>query len=344
MNSFLGFNGERLDPVTGATHLGNGYRAYNPVLMRFTCPDSWSPFGEGGINPYVYCEGDPINRADSSGHMSILGVMLTLGAAIALVVGITSFVAPMLMAGSIAAGLATMTPLSVIGGAIGIGINTYTIAKIGITDKNPLLPEEWKTADIMNLTGAALGLVMSLTSVRSLFTLGRQMSKLGPGLVKEGYRYEKEVRKAMGLTYWKRNETKSLGVRLWGRNRNYHNLAGHKGTERIHGGVIPKYSKELRQAVPLSGKHETLLNRKYFEHAKFSKAKEFSQSMESRHMDNIGYSSEFTHSVKYNTDEMIEMGFIRNNSGVNNNLFRQAAFFDDVSPAGSSSWGGETMV
>ena len=36
------------------THLGNGYRAYSPALRRFTCPDSESPFGGGGINPYVY--------------------------------------------------------------------------------------------------------------------------------------------------------------------------------------------------------------------------------------------------------------------------------------------------
>ncbi|WP_167519935.1 RHS repeat-associated core domain-containing protein [Serratia proteamaculans] len=70
MSYLLSFNGERLDPVTGTTHLGNGYRAYSPVLMRFTCPDSWSPFGGGGMNPYAYCEGDPINRADPSGHMS----------------------------------------------------------------------------------------------------------------------------------------------------------------------------------------------------------------------------------------------------------------------------------
>ncbi|VVP40731.1 hypothetical protein PS862_04867 [Pseudomonas fluorescens] len=46
--SLLGFNGERRDPVTGHYHLGNGYRQFNPVLMRFTSPDSWSPFGEGG--------------------------------------------------------------------------------------------------------------------------------------------------------------------------------------------------------------------------------------------------------------------------------------------------------
>lgn len=64
----LGFNGERADPVTGHYLLGNGYRAFNPVLMRFNSADSWSPFGRGGINGYGYCEGDPVNRVDPSGH------------------------------------------------------------------------------------------------------------------------------------------------------------------------------------------------------------------------------------------------------------------------------------
>ncbi|MGH8388111.1 MAG: RHS repeat-associated core domain-containing protein [Pseudomonas sp.] len=66
--SLLGFNGERPDPVTGCYLLGNGYRAFNPVLMRFNCPDSWSPFGRGGLNGYAYCVGDPVNRRDPSGH------------------------------------------------------------------------------------------------------------------------------------------------------------------------------------------------------------------------------------------------------------------------------------
>jgi RHS repeat-associated protein len=70
LTSLLGFNGERPDPVTGHFLLGNGYRAFNPVLMRFNSPDSLSPFGKGGLNSYVYCLGDPINRSDSSGHMS----------------------------------------------------------------------------------------------------------------------------------------------------------------------------------------------------------------------------------------------------------------------------------
>ncbi|WP_434628629.1 RHS repeat-associated core domain-containing protein [Chromobacterium sp. CV08] len=78
----LGFNGERLDPVSGATHLGNGYRAYRPALMRFPCPDSLSPFGAGGINSYAYCAGDPVNRTDPSGHLSWMAwTSIGLGAA-----------------------------------------------------------------------------------------------------------------------------------------------------------------------------------------------------------------------------------------------------------------------
>ncbi|RMO86325.1 hypothetical protein ALQ32_03477 [Pseudomonas syringae pv. tagetis] len=64
-----GFTGQRVDPVTGHYLLGNGYRAFNPVLMRFNSPDSLSPFGEGGLNAYGYCAGDPVNRVDPSGHM-----------------------------------------------------------------------------------------------------------------------------------------------------------------------------------------------------------------------------------------------------------------------------------
>lgn len=65
----MGFNGERPDPVTAHYMLGNGYRAFNPVLMRFNSPDSWSPFGKGGINAYAYCKGDPVNLVDIDGHM-----------------------------------------------------------------------------------------------------------------------------------------------------------------------------------------------------------------------------------------------------------------------------------
>jgi RHS repeat-associated protein len=74
-SGLLGFNGERPDPVTGHYLLGNGYRAFNPVLMRFNSPDSWSPFGRGGLNAYGYCVGDPINRVDPNGHFSLSNLL-----------------------------------------------------------------------------------------------------------------------------------------------------------------------------------------------------------------------------------------------------------------------------
>ncbi|WP_137808152.1 RHS repeat-associated core domain-containing protein [Pseudomonas sp. G(2018)] len=71
LTSLLAYKGERPDSVIWHYLLGNGYRAYNPVLMRFNRSDSLSPFGEGGVNPYAYCLGDPINRYDPNGHYAL---------------------------------------------------------------------------------------------------------------------------------------------------------------------------------------------------------------------------------------------------------------------------------
>jgi RHS repeat-associated protein len=69
LSSLLGFNGEARDAITGHYLLGQGTRAFNPVLMRFNSPDELSPFDSGGINPYAYCGGDPINRYDPTGKI-----------------------------------------------------------------------------------------------------------------------------------------------------------------------------------------------------------------------------------------------------------------------------------
>ncbi|WP_235992820.1 RHS repeat-associated core domain-containing protein [Pseudomonas sp. p50(2008)] len=72
----LGFNGALREERMGCYLLGNGYRAYNTTLMRFHSPDSWSPFGAGGLNAYTYCEGDPINFSDPTGHGALEVVKL----------------------------------------------------------------------------------------------------------------------------------------------------------------------------------------------------------------------------------------------------------------------------
>jgi RHS repeat-associated protein len=68
--TITGYTGQYRDPLLPGYMLGNGYRTYLPALMRFAQADSpaYSPFGRGGINPYAYCAGDPINRSDPSGR------------------------------------------------------------------------------------------------------------------------------------------------------------------------------------------------------------------------------------------------------------------------------------
>ncbi|SES08381.1 MULTISPECIES: RHS repeat-associated core domain-containing protein [Pseudomonas] len=64
-----GFTGQCRESRQGWCLLGNGYRVYNPVLMRFHSPDQGkSPWGRGGINSYAYCHGDPVNFHDRSGR------------------------------------------------------------------------------------------------------------------------------------------------------------------------------------------------------------------------------------------------------------------------------------
>ncbi|WP_427184061.1 RHS repeat-associated core domain-containing protein [Bordetella bronchialis] len=63
------YTGSIPDPITGAYPLGDGYRFYSPALMRFTAPDTESPFGLGGVNSYGYCLGNPVTGADPTGHV-----------------------------------------------------------------------------------------------------------------------------------------------------------------------------------------------------------------------------------------------------------------------------------
>jgi len=138
--SLLGFNGERLDPLSGATHLGNGYRAYYPALRRFNCPDSWSPFGHGGINPYAYCAGDPINRTDPSGHfswqaglgigMGLLGILGILGA-------VFTAGASLVAAGSLGAALAASSVTALTVGTAGVVADVTGVVSLLTAQHNP---------------------------------------------------------------------------------------------------------------------------------------------------------------------------------------------------------------
>jgi len=94
--SLTGFNGQFLEPF-GWYHLGNGHRTYNPMLRRFHSPDRLSPFGEGGLNAYAYCLGDPVNHVDPTGRAANLVQVATLiGIGIGLAAGAYGLLGPAL--------------------------------------------------------------------------------------------------------------------------------------------------------------------------------------------------------------------------------------------------------
>lgn len=132
-----GYNGERVDLVSGSYHLGNGYRAYNPVLMRFNSPDSLSPFGEGGINPYAYCAGDPVNHTDPTGHLSwqsILGIVTgVIGIALAVVTAGASIAA----AGGVMAALSATSTTTLVLGGISVASDVIGIVSGALEEVDP---------------------------------------------------------------------------------------------------------------------------------------------------------------------------------------------------------------
>ncbi|WP_148251451.1 RHS repeat-associated core domain-containing protein [Raoultella terrigena] len=132
-----GFNGERTDPVSGTYHLGNGYRAYNPVLMRFNCPDSLSPFGAGGINPYAYCAGDPVNHTDPSGHISWQGILGIVTGSLGLAFSIFTAGASIAAAGGVMAAVGAASTTSLVVGGLGLVADATAIASGAEEGHNP---------------------------------------------------------------------------------------------------------------------------------------------------------------------------------------------------------------
>lgn len=77
-DALTGFNGEYRDADNDQYPLGNGYRWYAPDAMRFHRQDDASPFGEGGCNAYEYCDGDPVNKQDPTGHFGIFAALIVI--------------------------------------------------------------------------------------------------------------------------------------------------------------------------------------------------------------------------------------------------------------------------
>ncbi|EGT5656622.1 hypothetical protein JD793_002768 [Citrobacter braakii] len=106
--SVTGYNGELKDAASQGYALGNGTRFYHPAMARFNSQDSASPFGAGGLNPYAYCNGNPVNLSDPSGHSSqgfVGGLLSIIGGVIGLLFAIPTGGASLSIGVAIGAGL-----------------------------------------------------------------------------------------------------------------------------------------------------------------------------------------------------------------------------------------------
>lgn len=70
------FKGYAWHALTQTYVLGHGYRHYSAALMRFTAADRLSPFAQGGLNAYAYCNNDPINFTDPNGAMKRPNILI----------------------------------------------------------------------------------------------------------------------------------------------------------------------------------------------------------------------------------------------------------------------------
>ncbi|WP_312317496.1 RHS repeat-associated core domain-containing protein [Stenotrophomonas sp.] len=165
------FNGELLDAASGCYLLGAGHhRPYCPRLGIFLAADGLSPFGEGGLNPYAYCAGDPVNRNDPTGHFwkwIVAAVGIALGvAAVAVTFGAASkAVAAVATVGFSAltkstAGAIASTTLGVV--AVGAEVGAIAAEVSGDT----------KTAKILGFVGLALGIVAAGPAIAKAATKG----------------------------------------------------------------------------------------------------------------------------------------------------------------------------
>jgi RHS repeat-associated protein len=166
-----GFNGEMLDVASGCYLLGAGHhRPYSPTLGMFLAPDRASPFGAGGLNTLSYCAGDPINRADPTGHFW-KWVVAAVGVVVGVAAVVGSFGAASGAVGAVlAGGFAALTK----SGAAAIAGVTLGVAAIGteVGAVAALSAGDAKAATILGWIGVGLAVAGSAPAIARAATKG----------------------------------------------------------------------------------------------------------------------------------------------------------------------------
>ncbi|RON52336.1 hypothetical protein BK666_02905 [Pseudomonas frederiksbergensis] len=168
--SQLGFAGELRDQATGLYHPGS-YRPYDPTLMLFLAPDSASPFGNGGLNRYAYCGGDPVNRIDPDGH----SMWSWIGAVVGIVAGLIATVATLnpLAGAAVAAALGAAVAGGTVSAAVVAGLVTGAAVAIATTAVGIAAVTGLALETASMGTGAAIPILEATGNEKAASILGR---------------------------------------------------------------------------------------------------------------------------------------------------------------------------
>jgi RHS repeat-associated protein len=107
----------RNDGDAGLLHVGARY--YDPAVGRWTSADKWlgNLYRPLSLNRYLYCEDDPVNYVDPSGHASLADWLLATRTVVAGIGGAVTYVNPV-VGGAVAV---VGTVVAAIGGGIQMG-------------------------------------------------------------------------------------------------------------------------------------------------------------------------------------------------------------------------------
>ena len=165
--SRFGFTQAFTDEKTGLIYLSS--RFYNPAQMAFLSMDSYQT-----ENRYAYCEGDPINRIDPTGHSWV--DWLATGAGIAAAFAITAGI------GVLTAGTAYPLAMAVLGGALAGAVGNLT--SLSITHFCGSRDVSWEEVAWSAGTGALLGGVSAGMGAHAKLAAGGNFAKaVGYGAV-----------------------------------------------------------------------------------------------------------------------------------------------------------------
>lgn len=136
------YTGKRLDDETGLVYFGARY--YNPKIARFITPDTivQSPYNPQTLNRYSYCNNNPINLVDPTGHSSKNFFAAAVGAVIAVAITVMTGGAGGFLVGALGSfwgGVAA----GALGGAIGGAVQEVCLEAPKGPCKGPCMARHW---------------------------------------------------------------------------------------------------------------------------------------------------------------------------------------------------------